>query len=237
MKKHLFLLAVLMVFGLALTSCAVERSSDIYDDGTKPKGEITQAQASGTTRLPTWAEGLVLKENEVYTHSTRADWPHYNSITALAAAATRYIVNVEVLDKRVELFNNSLGDVENYDINTIYRLKVLDVFYGDTQPGEIIEVRQIGGQLGNLTVENRDFVSLVVGDKLVMFLGGISPEELGVTHRPAYLINPTQALYRAAPMKGDLIAQEANVTLASVDPDNDLVLTMDDLAQIAQENR
>jgi len=170
-----------------------------------------------------------------------ADYPHYNSIEHLASHATE-VVRVEVLDERIEMINswssptNELedtggGTTETYDMFTVYRIKVLEVFQGDVSIGDILEVRQMGGQSDDLIVINLDRTPLVVGDDLVLFILSFDIEDL-----PSVLLNPRQSAYRFTPTNEDARVRNVNDTLESLYAENDLVLTLSDLALIVESN-
>ena len=166
-----------------------------------------------------------LSQKDIRVDYFHAEWRSYKSIDELAAATERYIVKVKVLDERAKRINSSLTpSMPSYNINTVNRLHVLEVFKGNARPGEIIEVRQEGGLLDNVHLINEDFVPLMVGDELVVFLYGVDPEEYKEfpVAKFAVLVSPWQAFYRAD-------------TLKSLHPDNDLVLTRADLARIKQK--
>jgi len=215
MKKLFLTLTMAMLLIFSLTACTTQQSAP---------------------------ESMENNENESL--SVHFDWPHYNSIEELIERTSRYIVKVEVLDERTELINISLEPtMPSYNINTVHRLRVLEVFYGDTQPGEIIELAQLGGQLGNDSLYSHSFVPLVTGDELVMFLYGACPEEYSDFPAAKFtgLMNPTQGIYhipatRDAGTMGAM-TQDDSTVLESVHPENDLVLTIGDLARIAQENQ
>jgi len=220
MKKLLLIMAITIAFSFVLISCTADA-----EDTAQP---TTQAEQSE-------------QNNEPFRPGASFTWSREESIEDLAARARRYIVRVEVLDERTELFNSSAGLVSFEEINTIHRLRVLEVFQGNTQPGEVIEVRQMGGELNGETFVNDDLVSLAAGEELVMFLFGVTQEEYpdldwSAGSRPATLINPWQGIYRVPPASlggQDIAAQADDTVLESLHPDNNLVLTVGDLARIA----
>jgi len=224
MKKTIsFMLIVALLFALA--SCMPNNANNVGDNIPPSTEDIMQTQDSKRRN----------NETRVF---MRANWPGYASIDALASAATRYIVKVRVIDEREELINHSLElSMPSYSINTIHRLKVLEVFQGNTQTGDIIEVAQMGKQ----GFTSHDFVPLIVDDVLIMFLGGVNPEEYKdfPDAKFAVITNPTQGIYRIPSTSGgvSILAQNDDIVLESVNPDNNLVLTMGDLSRIAQANQ
>ena len=160
--------------------------------------------------------------DEIETIWVMSSYPHYGSISHLASYATD-VVRVEVLDERVDWLNAWLEPpqgIDPYELYTVHRIRVLDVFQGDAAIGDILEVRQIGGEQDDLRVINEDKVPLEVGDDLVLFLRASLIENL-----PSILLNPNQSAYYFT---------AENEALESVNPENDLVLTMEDLSQILE---
>jgi len=205
--------------------------------------------------------GNNLLDEDLVIMSVHGDFPIYNSIADLSYRATD-IVQVEVLDERVEWINiwmppqdeNALSHFtaeemeeyyflfEAYYIFTVYRLRVLDVFMGDSAPGDILEVKLIGGQIDNTILINDDYVPFAIGEVVVLFLKTYDMEDM-----PASLLNPIQSAYRLTPThenalnaleqsllsEGFLSTAEANYVLESVNDNNSLVLTIGDLVEIA----
>jgi len=139
------------------------------------------------------------------------------------------IVQLEILDERAEWVNiweNHDGVIPSerdlYDVYTIHRARVLNVFQGDLAIGEIIEVRQIGGSLDGIILLNPSMVNFSYSDNVVLFLG-----EAVTSHFVIML--PYQAAYIISG-NGDLIGYHQNPAF------NDLGLTWDILEQIQYEN-
>ena len=178
------------------------------------------------------------KLGEVITIHTSADFPHYASIDDLALRATD-IVKVEALDERVEMINtwlppqNELEDAgggfrEAYEVFTVHRFKILEVFQGYKEVGDILDVKQMGGQLGSINLINHDKVMFNTYDDLILFL-----ESYDVENMPASLLNPFQSAYRFTPTNADARMRNVNDELQSISSQNDLILTLDDLARIS----
>ena len=217
MMKKIFLTTVIAVFLLVIGACVNETSVDniAISNSNDNKAEL----------------GIFDDSDEVETIWVMGDYPHYNSISDLASYATD-VVRVEVLNERVEWLNTWLEppppEIHPYNLYTIHRIRVLEVFQGDAEIGDILEVRQIGGQQDGLRVINEDEVPLAIGDDLVLFLRASYIENF-----PSVLLNPYQSAYYS-PSENALI--DIDEDLESVNPDNDLVLTTEDLIQIAEDD-
>ena len=151
-----------------------------------------------------------------------ASYPSYRSIAHLASRATD-VVRVEVLDERVERFNTWLEtpppEINPYYIYTVYRLRVIDAFKSDATPGDILEVRQLGGQQDNEKVINTNKAPITVGDDLVLFMRASY-----IDNYPSVFLNPFQTVYRFTDTG----------TLESVHPGNHLTLTVRDLMLLSE---
>ena len=178
------------------------------------------------------------KLGEVITIHTSADFPHYDSIDDLALRATD-VVRVEILDERVEMINtwlppqNELEDAgggfrEAYEVFTVHRFKILEVFQGHKEVGDILDVKQMGGKLGSVNLINHDKVIFDTYDDLILFL-----ESYDVENMPASLLNPSQSAYRFTSANADARKKNTNDRLQSVNAENDLILTLDDLVRIS----
>jgi len=157
-----------------------------------------------------------------------ADYPHYTSIGDLASRSSNIVRGI-ILDERVEMLNirlepaNSLeetgGDFqegEGYFATTIYRFEILESYKGDSVPGDIIEIKQMGGEYGNLSFISDDFVSFSINDDLILFLN-----EFGT------LMSPIQSAFY---YNSETRARAGG--FESVDPNNTLTLTQFDLDDI-----
>ena len=111
--------------------------------------------------------------------------------------------------------------------------------------GDIVEVGQLGGEIGGVHLINDSLINLSKGDDLILFMESFQTEGM-----PASLVNQMQGAYRTSSIinSTDLrdsrefsIAQSYNANelsaqtpLESVDKRNDLVLTVGDLINIAR---
>ena len=155
----------------------------------------------------------------------------HDSIDYIVSDATK-IVRAEIMDERVEGRDGkiSLDALEREGTSetlfTVNRLRVLDVFSGDIEPGDIMEIRRIlGRQTSNRLIMFPYRTELEVGEEVVLFIGSRQHED-----GPSWLANPIQAAYRLP----DLIYDDA--VLESVHPSNNLTLTVQKLIEIAEQN-
>ena len=184
-------------------------------------------------------EKNILNEDELITVFARGDFFIYPSIGSMASFAED-IVRVEVLSEREEWINiwmppqNELQDTgegfqEMYYIHTVHQLKVLEVFRGYAEAGDIIEVMQLGGHIDNIQLINHDKVSFGIGDDLVLFL-----RNHGIENVPLTLLNPIQSAYRFTPSNADARIRNFNDELERTHEQNNLILTLDDLQRISE---
>ena len=124
------------------------------------------------------------------------DWPGYEGVEDLAESATD-VVRARVLDERYEWVNTRLGppdpesEIDPYDLCTIHRVLVLEVFQGDSSPGDIIEVIQLGGELDGEMWHSYDNVGFSIDDDLVFFIRASLRED-----NPGFwLLSPSQSVF------------------------------------------
>ena len=188
-------------------------------------------------------------DDELIIRNFSADWRSFSNTEDMIVHATD-IVRAEMLDERVELINHIIPwtpesialmfpcghvpeDNPQYDIFTVTRAKVVEVFKGNTQVGDIIEINQMGGRLGNEHLICRARVHFETGEDLVVFL------RQWITRDNAYgLMSPFQAVYRFPSSYGEGIATLSfDKELESfVDTRHSLPLTLGDLMQVAVAN-
>jgi len=159
--------------------------------------------------------------------------PHYPSVSLMVYVATD-IIRVKVLDERVLRINTIVGadptDIDDRSfIYTVYRVEILEVFSGELEPGDILDVGELGGQYGNIYYMNRDRAGLEIGDDLVLFIRYSRIENM-----PAWLLSPIQAVYRFTPVNENAIQRNINDELESLSEYNDLTLTLEDLQRISE---
>jgi hypothetical protein len=162
-----------------------------------------------------------------------ASFPHFENVSNLSNAATD-IVRAEVLDERVEKFNSLVGAEPGegvYNLYTVYRIRVLETFQGGTEAGDIIEIRQLGGESEEEVVISEDEVPIGIGDNVVIFM-----RESIIEGNPAVFLNPQQSVYQVDSVLGNVIDGTISGTIESSHPGNHMSLSFDDLRQIQENN-
>jgi len=157
------------------------------------------------------------------------------------------VARVEVLDERTELINewegfeNIEGVPETYYVRTINTIKILEVFKGRHEIGDIIEIIQVGGLYGN-----QHFVGamtpLPVGSETILFFD----DSLGGVNWPS-TVHPTQSAYQVPSVsarRGSSIQDvgvlqaysmgkvSAGETFDGINESNNLVFTIGDLVRL-----
>ena len=167
---------------------------------------------------------IVFAEDE-YEMAIYIEYLPFENIEEMGSASSD-IVQLEILDERAEWVNVWVGLEDTpdrlYDVYTIHRARVLNVFQGDLEIGEIIEVRQMGGILDGTTLENPSMINFSYGDNVVLFLGEAVTSHFVIMlpYQAAYFVSDDGSLLRAHPKRGF----------------DDLGLTWEILGQIQQDN-
>ncbi|MCL2843575.1 MAG: hypothetical protein FWE28_09005 [Oscillospiraceae bacterium] len=262
MKRIFIVVAILAL--LFLTACASANQNDSM--GTESQSESVPTHDEDF--LPDWIRDMFdesdLASDRLLTMNVSADWASHSTLDDMLAGTMMgyyglrpgltHIVMAEVLDERVEWVDptsphlpNSLfyGEehIPRYSPYTINRIRVLEVFKGDVTIGDVLDLGQQGGQIGNFLMESRNKLPLATGDVLVFFLNDPNYGNNLSTTLPMFLINPWQGAYYLPDSYGRAIAFGENLTvdmyeeLESVSPDNHWFLpTIGDLADLQIQN-
>ena len=228
MGKKALAIAISIILVLISAACMLEsQGSTPNDSSVEPDDEVITEYFVGGDRL-------IL-----------------SSIDELARWSTD-VIRAEILDSRVERINTSLSsdpdfynDPKHIRLHTVYRLVVLEVFAGNTKVGDIVEVMQMGGRLGNEELVYDRQLPLSSGDNLVLFLYNYEKEGFG--HLPMTFMGGGQAVYRAASSNVNEYIEDiegiegtfraslmlSDVILENFDPENHLSLTIGDLSRIS----
>ncbi|WP_141131615.1 hypothetical protein [Anaerovirgula multivorans] len=181
------------------------------------------------------AQNENVKQEEKSTTIVYADYPYYPSIDALAEKAA-IIIEGTIVDSRVEeidhRMNPSSDTPPSMMVYTVYTVEVSNSYKGDVEPGETIEIKQIGGEGKTMVyiVGEEDNVNFVENRKYVMFLRTYE-------NFPASLLNPIQACYS---YEEDIVNTKSTVDneqFISVNEKNDLTLTIEDLERIKDKTK
>ena len=205
--------------------------------------------------LPACSNGYF---GEGYAEVTGDVWI-FEDVGELANFATN-IIRGEVLDKQYKWMDNSLSredmtiilrsdgltddEIEYHlygqdfeqrelDLVTLYTVLVLEVFKGDHQIGDIIEIATLGGEYEGITLTVCDAIEMESGSELIMFL--FSWELIG---QPYSLISHIQGVYY---IPGELDIEKTvleyegfDIELESVSEHDPIFITLDDLIEIAE---
>ncbi|WP_434751506.1 hypothetical protein [Paenibacillus amylolyticus] len=175
------------------------------------------------------------------------DYPSYGSVDALSDRADT-IVKGNVIQTRVEALNdltqadsqdqntiNTAGSTANeqasFDkIYTIYTIQVTESYKGVYTAGDQLEVKQLGGQLGNTEIINDDRLKLMPAKDYVLFLETY-------VDTPASLLNSVQSLYvvKPTPKANQASEQSQSEVIVSANPENNLTPSLSELQQIKNE--
>ncbi|MCL2843639.1 MAG: hypothetical protein FWE28_09350 [Oscillospiraceae bacterium] len=265
--KKTFLTISMILFFLFLGACSNEHLSEVHEHAvltsdTEPFVEAVPVDDN--TSFPAWIMEFFdeeeLASGEMLTLRTSGDYQTYRNLEdMLMFDEVTDILMAEVLDERVEWLDYTipfsddlreyLGIVEEheprYEAHTVHRLHVLEVFQGGTEVGDIVEIAQLGGQLGNFTLINDNMLTLAIGDVLVFFLSdpAVDPARLDPARNPNYdvpiklpmiLANPWQTVYRFPAFGEGVSTRSTCHELESVNfqPVVNLTLELGDLVQI-----
>lgn len=141
-------------------------------------------------------------EVEPVTIVASADEPHYSSINTLSERAD-VIIKGKVIDTRVEEIshlserdssstNEKLNPGGNHEsisrIYTVYTVEIEHAYKGNYDKGDTIEVKQLGGKIGNTTLVATEIVNITDENNYIFFLETYPKI-------PASLLNSIQSLY------------------------------------------
>jgi len=239
MKKKLYLISLIFILPLATFACA-NQSEQQNQTSYHVDMEEENMQASD----------LIVPEPPVppVEHAPLGDIWIRSDVDELLLTTTD-VIRAEILDYWTEEINTWLieeqiveyGRILGRYIHTIYTLRVLEVFQGNTQAGDTVQVMQRGGTLEGRTLENPRHLPLNVGDDLIFFLFNFESDGFG--HLPMGLAAGPQAVYQIPAINRDSfhIGIEAafsqnhliyDVALENLSPYNPITVTVRDLLQI-----
>jgi len=171
------------------------------------------------------------QDESITTMYIHVNYLRYDCIEDMASSST-CVVRAKVLDIRTEMINIAArgeGIEPIYFPYTVYTVEVIESFKGEAVTGDIIEVKQIGGIVGNIHATSHHKIHIYIGDDLVLFLFSNDTENM-----PSNLINAAQGVYRFTPSNENARGRNLNDELEIVGEQNDLTLTLDDLRRISE---
>ena len=207
MKKHV--IWVIAILALLIVTACTSNPQNEAPNATPGEEEAT------TPSIP--HDGEIIEMG-----GGHSSWMIYEDMDHITSFDWVSVFRGEVLDERPEWFNSHgsiVGDpplgTTAYEIRdmfhsifTVYRVRVIDVFQGDMQPGDIVEVMQEGGERGGFRFGNREKISIAVGDDLVFF-AAFSSEFPAL---PGGFMNPYQTVYRFSDFY-DRVAIESDIEM------------------------
>jgi len=162
----------------------------------------------------------------------RSVW--YNP-TLTPEATTQLLSELGLTEDEIKTELENLTFEQEDELITISRIEVLEVFQGDHQVGDIIEVMQGGGEYGNERWIVEDRLDMELGSELILFL--VSWEFAGF---PYSLTSHIQGAYLVPPAieHEEYLVEIENLDielnpLSDADP---ITITIEDLIEIAEEN-
>ncbi|MCL2047508.1 MAG: hypothetical protein FWG87_02160 [Defluviitaleaceae bacterium] len=236
MKKILVLLLFL------LTACATDGVSN-----NQPHEAVTEEAHETVAETVTATESEEATEEPTTIFS--ADYRWFDSVSDMSSQATDVIraklldVRTQKIDTRIPPRPDDPNGAWNY---TVFSLEVIDVFKGNFEVGELVEVKQLQANDNTLTF---DFDA-----DMVLFLESYSD----LVGMPASLLNPVQAAYlfefeietpfesvgesaeleagESTELQGFSENNTTSPSLKSFSEQNNLELTLDDLRKISENH-
>ena len=174
--------------------------------------------------------------------SIHVDWPGYDNIEMLANSSTE-VVRVEILNRRVEWIDMFAGidsppDMCTYELSTQSQVRILEVFRGDVQVGDILDVVQLGGELRGHRWICDGHIELTVGEEFILFLETLSGEYHQRLNR-RWIVCPHISVYHVSGGRGGAMdAMDGSEELEHIRPDDSrmvipFVITIDDLHSLS----
>ena len=148
-----------------------------------------------------------------------ADWVSYATFDEMANDATD-IVRAEILSSTVKIWRIGYGDLPHI----VYTIRILEVFQGDLQVGDEIEMEQLGGESDYMVIINPNKIPIEIGDDLILFLLNRDPST------PAGILH--QGVYRLSKEIDSIEEIDASIELISVVDDEgwiEIEITVEDL--------
>ena len=250
MRRKIFLFLILIIGAVFFVACSAG-GEEIENHN---KMEFTESEEIENQNK------MEITERELEKVEIQGDFFILEDVEEMADLATD-IISGKVLDSRVEKVNlqptrdivvedmlnqgmsqeevdfelYGIGFEPDYEIMTVYRVQVLEVFQGSLTIGEIVEVMRIGGEYGNQYWFVADAIELEVDTELVLFLFSRR-----LTGNPFVLVSHIQGVYYipSGVEEYEYLIEYENLELeldnaSELDP---VILTIGDLLEIAEED-
>ena len=194
-------------------------------------------------------EEMKITCEEIKTINLSSDYQIFDNIDEISSLATD-VLRVEVLDARVDKIKTSLpfeamppelqalvnrDNLEQlYRVVTIYDLRILDVFKGDLNKNEIINVAISGGQFEDMNIKHSSHNHLNLGDDLLLLL-----QESHVEGSSLFFpVSVSQAIYRFYQHSPNILTRGLEIEFENIHEHSGygLTFTLSDLAKIAEVN-
>lgn len=119
----------------------------------------------------------------------QADYEVYNDLETMIKNANLVVLGevIKVNEPKKMPFIDIPGKGPVYGVYTVSEIQVKKVIKGNVNPGDIVQVKQLGGNLGTETWVENESQLLSTGEKGVFFLDETSP---------ASLLNPSQGFVK-----------------------------------------
>jgi hypothetical protein len=180
-------------------------------------------------------------QNEKLTVVVSTDSPKYSSIEELSKKANT-VIEGTILSSKVEELNDVIttniqdpkqnpggATPTSKNVYTVYTVKVSNSYKGSVQPGNTIEIKQLGGESNNKTYILEDGIKFVANKKYVMFLETYK-------NSPASLLNSIQSCYiHEDSSKEKTLINDS--TFLSANEKNELTLSSKHLDKIKLDNK
>jgi len=149
---------------------------------------------------------VAISRNGLFVITSSGDFAVYQNVDEMTSGATD-IVRAIILDERVEELNILLPPPggpndwylsrreDFYRIHTIHRIEILEVFRGDAQTGDIMEIAQMGGRIGLSSYRNQNRLDFITGDDVILFMRTF--RESHGDYGPAVLLAGGQGVFHA----------------------------------------
>jgi len=236
MKKKICLVSLILVLSLVVLGCAYPPSENIENLNAAEnytmysEAHVAEPPLPGIEHFPggdlwirTDLDGVLISSTDIIRGEILSSWTEE--------------INILLTEETIVVDGIELG----LYIHTVYNVKVLEVFSGNTQVGDIVQVKQLGGVFGERTLSYSGFVRLNIGDELILFLTNYN--YFGFGYFPLGLAAGMQSVYRfpleyrnvldvsieAAFSQNHLIY---DVALENLSPYNPITVTVGDLLRI-----